>query len=137
MHVLLNQSHPCQTPAEPCGLVCRYRLNGTATCALVAAATPRGLAEIAKLMGAPLRLVEMAEVSGLERWRAGMKAAGVRAPAVKPRTEEDERREAYGQLRHMLASVLDVPAHGPGRRLTVDEIRKAYPGTPITRGRTT
>ena len=137
MHVLLNQFHPCREPAEPCGLECRYRLHGAATCALVAASTPRGLAEIAKLMGAPLRLVEMAEVSGLERWRAGMKAAGVRAPAVKSRTEEDERREAYAQLATMLSRTLDVPAHGPGRRLTVAEIRAAFPGTPITRGRTT
>jgi len=133
MHVALSQSHPCQTPAEPCGLECRYRLHGTATCALVAAATPRGLAEIARLMGAPLRLVEMAETSGLKRWRKGMKAAGMRAPVVKSRTEEDERREAYAQLSVMLSRTLDVPAHGPGRRLTVEEIRRAYPGVKISR----
>ena len=136
MPIALKEQHPCLSPAEPCGLVCRYRLNGTATCALVAASTPRGLAEIARLMGAPIRLVEMAEASGLERWRKGMKAAGVRFPATRPRTEEDERREAYGQLATMLSRTLDVPAHGPGRRLTVAEIRAAFPGTPITKGRT-
>jgi len=84
-------------------------------------------------MGAPLRLVEMAEASGLERWREGMKATGVRFPATKPRAEEDERREAYGQLATMLSRTLDVSGHGPGRRLTVEEIRKAYPGVKISR----
>ena len=84
-----------------------------------------------------MRLVEMAKTSGLERWRKGMKAAGMRAPVVKSRTEEDERREAYAQLSVMLSRTLDVPAHGPGRRLTVAEIKAAFPGTPITRGRTT
>ena len=89
------------------------------------------------MMGAPVRLVEMAEASGLERWRKGMKAAGVRFPATKPRSEEDERREAYGQLSVMLSRTLDVPAHGPGRRLTETEIRAAYPGVKIsTKGRT-
>ena len=133
MHIPLNEQHSCLSPAEPCGLACRYRLSGTATCALVAASSPRGLAEIAKMMGAPVRLVEMAEASGLERWRKGMKAAGVRFPATKPRSEEDERREAYGQLSVMLSRTLDVPAHGPCRRLTAEEIRTAYPGAKLSR----
>lgn len=75
----------------------------------------------------------MALASATKRWRKGMVAAGVRAPAVKPHSEADERREAYGQLTIMLSRTLDVPAHGPGRRLTVAEIKASYPGVKIAR----
>ena len=89
--------------------------------------------EIAKLAGWPAKLVTTALASGMARWRSGMVAAGVRAPAVKPHSEADERREAYGQLSVMLSRTLDVQPHGPGRRLTVEEIREAYPGVKIAR----
>jgi hypothetical protein len=132
MHIVIT-GLPCARPAEPCGRKCRYRLHGKATCALVAATTPRDIVEIAKLMGAPLRVVEMALASATKRWRKGMVAAGVRAPAVKPHSEADERREAYGQLAQVLARTLDMPPAGPGRRLSVEEIRRLYPGAKIAR----
>ncbi len=133
---LLSKSHPCLHPEEPCARICRYRLHGTATCALVESERTHEPNEIAKLTGMPMRLVEMALASGMERWKVGMRRLGVRATRTVAHSAERDRAETLDQLAKMLAHVVDVPAHGAGRRLTVAEIKAAFPGVKIsTKGR--
>ena len=130
MHIVIT-GLPCARPAEPCGRKCRYRLHGKATCALVAASRARGVDEIAALAGWPAKLVTMALASGLSRWQKGMREAGYRRAGTD--SEEQQRAEAYGHLAQILARTLDTQPAGPGRRLSVEEIRKAYPGVKIAR----